>query len=228
MTGREVRIPPVDRPPGAYRRGVVGLGTSQLGLFGGGSLAFDPTFVSAVRTDLDEHSWVEHVPGWLQGSEDLLARLAAVDGWEQRERWMFDRMVDEPRLTIDFPDIADAPEPYLRTVADALSARYGVAYDGLWINLYRDERDSTGWHGDPALRRSGTAIVPVLSLGATRRFLLRPKDGGPSHVMTPAGGDLIVMGGRCQVEWRHCVPKRTAHTGARISVNFQSRAQDRR
>ena len=67
--------------------------------------------------------------------------------------------------------------------------------------------------------------MPVLSLGATRRFLLKPREGGRSIVLVPAGGDLIVMGGRCQRDWQHCVPKQTSPTGARISVNYSSRAQ---
>jgi alkylated DNA repair dioxygenase AlkB len=67
--------------------------------------------------------------------------------------------------------------------------------------------------------------VPVLSLGATRRFLIRPESGGPSTVFTPASGDLIVMGGRCQRDWRHCVPKQKSPAGPRSSLNFNSRRQ---
>jgi alkylated DNA repair dioxygenase AlkB len=91
-----------------------------------------------------------------------------------------------------------------------------------WLNLYRDQQDSTGWHGDwPSCRRA-SCVVPVLSLGATRRFLLKPRTGGRSVILTPRGGDLVVMGGRCQQDWRHCVPKQTTPAGIRISVNFQS------
>jgi alkylated DNA repair dioxygenase AlkB len=138
---------------------------------------------------------------------------------------MVNRMVVEPRLTAEYTDLAGAPHPILRAAADALSERYGVPYDGLWLNYYRDHRDSTGWHGDwPTCKRS-ICTVPVLSLGATRRFLVKPRDGGRSTVLTPASGDLIVMGGRCQRDWRHSVPKQTAPAGPRISVNFSSRIQ---
>jgi hypothetical protein len=43
---------------------------------------------------------------------------------------------------------------------------YGVVYRSLWINLYRDNRDSTGWRGDLIGRVRERSIVPVLSLGA--------------------------------------------------------------
>jgi alkylated DNA repair dioxygenase AlkB len=32
---------------------------------------------------------------------------------------------------------------------------------------------------------------------------------------------LIVMGGRCQVDWRHAVPKQATASGPRISINFK-------
>jgi alkylated DNA repair dioxygenase AlkB len=187
--------------------------------------AFDPTFGTALRVPLDATSWVEHVPGWLAEDDKLLAALLALPGWEQRDRWIADQLRTEPRLTAEYPDVADAPEPLLREAAALLSERYGVPYDGLWLNFYRDHRDSTGWHGDWATCRREHCVVPVLSLGATRRFLVKPRQGGRSVVFTPESGDLIVMGGRCQRDWRHCVPKQTAPAAARISVNFSSRWQ---
>jgi len=63
----------------------------------------------------------------------------------------------------------------------------------------------------------------VLSLGAARRFLIRPADGGKSLSLTAAAGDLIVMGGRSQRDWRHCVPKQSTPSGPRISINFAPR-----
>jgi alkylated DNA repair dioxygenase AlkB len=200
--------------------------TTQPDLFGAGdALAIDETFASAHRIELDATSWVEHVPGWLAGNEELLARLLATAGWEQRERRIIDRMMVEPRLTAEYPDVAAAPEAMLRTITAVLSRHYGVPYDGLWLNYYRDHRDSTGWHGDWATCKRPICVVPVLSLGASRRFLLKPRKGGRSIGLTPAGGDLVVMGGRCQRDWRHCVPKQQKAAGPRISVNFSSRLQ---
>ena len=198
---------------------------AQLGLFARGEPAIGTRFAGARRVALDRTSWVEHVPGWLAPSGALFESLLAAAAWEQRDRWMFERMVREPRLTAEFPDLSAVPLPLLREIGAALSRHYGVPYDGLWVNLYRDERDSTSWHGDRPSCKRDECIVPVLSLGATRRFLIRPRDGGKSTVFQPAGGDLIVMGGRCQKDWLHAVPKQTQPAGARISVNFQSTLQ---
>jgi hypothetical protein len=114
---------------------------TQLGLFANGSFdgslngspALDRSFATAQRTQLDETSWVEHVPGWLSGSDELFRALLADAGWEQRDRWMINRVVQEPRLTAEYTEMADAPHPFLRTMAEALSAHYGVPYDGLWL-----------------------------------------------------------------------------------------------
>ena len=182
------------------------------------------SFGAATDHRLDERSWITHVPGFLTGHWRLLDDLSRLDVWEQRQRWMFDRMVDEPRLTGEYVDLTVAPA-LLARLAATLGERFGVPYDRVWMNWYRDHRDGTGWHADRPAHKAPTAIVPVLTLGAPRRFLVRPSGGGPSTVFTPAGGDLIVMQGRCQRDWQHCVPKQKAASGPRMSLNFSSVTQ---
>lgn len=182
------------------------------------------SFGAATDHRLDERSWITHVPGFLTGHWRLLDDLSRLDVWEQRQRWMFDRMVDEPRLTGEYVDLTVAPA-LLARLAATLGERFGVPYDRVWMNWYRDHRDGTGWHADRPAHKAPTAIVPVLTLGAPRRFLVRPSGGGPSTVFTPAGGDLIVMRGRCQRDWQHCVPKQKAASGPRMSLNFSSVTQ---
>jgi alkylated DNA repair dioxygenase AlkB len=194
---------------------------------GGGEIAPDPAFSSARRTPLDAGSWLECVPGWLSGADVVFERLAVAVPWKEHYRRLFDRTFLEPRLTAEYREIRDAPAP-LPELAAVLSRRYHVRYDSVWLNLYRDGRDGTGWHRDRFSCRRPDCIVPVLSLGAARRFLLKPRSGGRSHVFLPRSGDLIVMGGRCQQDWLHGVPKTPGTFESRISVNFQSSHQARR
>jgi alkylated DNA repair dioxygenase AlkB len=193
----------------------------------GGEISVDATFGTATRTALDACSWVEVVPAWLSGADSLFERLATAVPWREHYRRLFERTFLEPRLTAEYRDVRDAPEP-VAAMAGVLSAHYDVRYDSVWLNLYRDGRDSTGWHRDRFSCRRPECIVPVLSLGAARRFLLKPRGGGSSVGFLPRSGDLIVMGGRCQQEWVHCVPKTPGTSEPRISVNFQSSAQARR
>jgi alkylated DNA repair dioxygenase AlkB len=181
-------------------------------------------FDSATDHHLDEHSWITHVHGLVDGDSALLREIGALPGWEQRSRWMYDRTVLEPRLTNEIHDIAAAPA-FLVALTDALSEFCGVPYDSLWLNRYRDHHDSTSWHADRPANQPDTAVVPVVSLGETRRFLIRPANGGSSVAFTPAGGDVIIMRGRCQRDWQHCVPKQKGPAGDRISVNFNSSTQ---
>jgi alkylated DNA repair dioxygenase AlkB len=182
-------------------------------------------FRSAKRQALDAHSWIEVVPGWMSGSRTLLDRLVTSVAWEQRDRRMFERVFREPRLTGEYRDVREAPEKVLVDACQALSKHYGVRYDGLWMNFYRDGQDSTSWHRDTISRHCSETIVPVLTLGATRRFLIKPRAGGKSMVFRPASGDLIVMGGRAQTDWVHSVPKESDVGERRMSINFQSSAQ---
>jgi len=188
-------------------------------------LELDRAFTTAKRTALDAGSWVELVPVWLRGAELLLELLAAAVPWQQHYRRMFDQTFLEPRLTAQYQSLRNLPHRALFDAASALSDHYGVKYDNLWLNLYRNGRDSTSWHRDRFSCRKPECIVPVLTLGAARRFLLKPRDGGSSVGFEPHSGDLVVMGGRCQEDWVHCVPKGDPAIGMRISINFQSSGQ---
>jgi hypothetical protein len=76
----------------------------QASLYASGKPAVVGSFARAVRRPLDDTSWVEVVPGWLSGWESLLIRLVASVPFEQRRRWMYNRLVDEPRLTAEYAD----------------------------------------------------------------------------------------------------------------------------
>jgi alkylated DNA repair dioxygenase AlkB len=187
---------------------------------GGMNVAVDETFATAARIQLDDASWVEHVQGWLAGDGELMEALMKQASWEQRSRWMYTQLVTEPRLTAEYPVIADAPQAVLHYLTEVLSAHYGRPYARLWMNWYRDNHDGTGWHADRPANKQDEAVIPVLSLGATRRFLIRPEGGGPSTSIVTHGGDLVVMGGRCQKDYQHSVPKQKQYAGARLSLNF--------
>ena len=157
------------------------------------------------------------LPGWVSGADELFAQLLEAAPWSSHERPMYDRTVVEPRLTTrEWTD----PPPPLPAMADALTRHYGCDLSTTSANLYRDGRDSVAWHGDRVGRRRSQTVVAIVSLGAPRRFLLRPTGGGRSIRLTPGHGDLLVLGGTCQRTWQHSVPK-CAGAGPRISVMFR-------
>jgi alkylated DNA repair dioxygenase AlkB len=173
------------------------------------------------RHDLDHGAWVDEVRGWVRGADELFARLLDLTPWRQKERWMYERRLPEPRLTHRWKlREEDPPLPILAEMAKALSARYDVAFTQVGANLYRDGSDSVAWHGDRVARELDEATVALVSLGSPRPFKLRPKGGGRSVGFVPDRGDLLVMGGSCQRTWDHAVPK-VKSAGPRMSIQFR-------
>jgi alkylated DNA repair dioxygenase AlkB len=196
----------------------------QPSLFDGGPPVLDVSYAGLRRIPLDERSWVDLCPGWLAGSDGVFAELAQEARWQQRTVHMYDRQVLEPRLTAGWStDAGDGDAPaVLRSMAAALAARYGVGFDRIWVNLYRDGADSVAWHGDRNRLVMTRPLVATVALGARRRFLLRRRGTTTTtHRLEPGHGDLVVMGGRCQSEWEHTVPKTTQKVGPRMSVTIR-------
>jgi len=120
------------------------------------------------------------------------------------------------------------PHPALDDARRALDEHYaqelGEPFRTAGLCLYRDGRDSVAWHGD-TIGRGAThdTMVAIISVGAPRALLLRPRGGGRTLRHDLGHGDLVVLGGSCQRTWEHAVPKSARATGPRISVQFRPR-----
>jgi alkylated DNA repair dioxygenase AlkB len=185
--------------------------------------AFDASFSGTRRVALDDTAWVDHVDGWVVGADALFERVVADAPWEHRTVRMYDRMVDEPRLTAWYEKTLDDHEvPTLfGAMADALSQRYRRAFDGVGAALYRDGHDSVAWHSDRVDPTLVEPLVAIVSLGSARTLRMRPKrKGGATRPFPLLPGDLFVMGGTVQATWEHAVPK-VAIAGARVSLQFR-------
>ncbi|HEY0486053.1 MAG TPA: alpha-ketoglutarate-dependent dioxygenase AlkB [Mycobacteriales bacterium] len=180
------------------------------------------------RTVLTRGAWIDVLPGWLSGADALFARLATAVPWRAERRPMYDRVVAVPRLLSFYPEGAPLPDPVLAEARAALNAHYaaelGEPFRTAGLCHYRDGRDSVAWHGD-TIGRGGTedTMVAILSVGAPRPLLLRPRGGGDSLRYALGHGDLIVMGGSCQRTWEHAIPKTVRPVGPRISIQFRPR-----
>ena len=178
------------------------------------------------RVPLARGAWVDLRPGWLAGSGAVFGALVETVPWRAERRHMYDRVVDVPRLLCFYGEDAPLPHPALTAARNALSAHYraelGEPFRTAGLCLYRDGRDSVAWHGDTIGRGSREdTMVAILSLGAPRALLLRPRGGGASLRYEIGHGDLLVMGGSCQRTWEHAVPKTARAVGPRISVQFR-------
>jgi alkylated DNA repair dioxygenase AlkB len=195
--------------------------SAQLDLFGRGAPAFDPTFGGLKRIELASDAWLELVPHWLVGHQALFDELVRDTRFRSEQRLMYERLVEVPRLYAVLGD--DGPVPQIvQAMQSALSTRYGEPFTRISLGYYRDGRDSVAFHGDYIARTLPRALVATVSIGAPRRFLMRPTGGGRSLAFDLGRGDLFVMGGSCQRTWQHAIPKsRTVGDRARIAIMFR-------
>ncbi len=164
-------------------------------------------------------------------ADALLADLKARAPWKQ-EISQFGRPF--PRLTAYHADpgvtyrysgvehqAAPWPDflvPIRRRVEEAAAA----PFNSLLLNYYRDGSDSIGYHSDDEPELGLNPIVPSLSLGATRRFVLRHTRTREKLTFDLTHGSLLLMAGTTQHHWQHAVPKTSAAVGERINLTFRN------
>jgi alkylated DNA repair dioxygenase AlkB len=178
------------------------------------------------RVWLDPTSWVDVVPGWLGDAAGLYERLSTAAPWRQGRMWRYERWVAEPRLTSPSPPDG---HPVALQLADArrrLVKSYRVPFDRGSLSWYRDGRHSVAFHRDTEMRYLDDTVVAILTLGGPRAFHIKATNERSASVVTldlaPADGDLLVLGGRCQADWLHALPKsRALDTPGRMSVQWR-------
>lgn len=190
--------------------------------------ALTPLAGRVARHHLSDGAWVDHLPGWVSGSDEVLEVLLGDIGWREDRRQMYEREVAVPRLLRWYGAGETLPHPLLTEARTALDVHYraelGEPFVSAGMCLYRDGRDSVAWHGDRLGRgRALDTMVAIVSFGSPRPLLLRPVGGGESLRFPLGHGDLVVMGGSCQRTWEHCVPKTGKPVGPRVSVQFRPR-----
>jgi len=188
-----------------------------------------------LRIPLALGAWLDHDPGWLSPDEadTVLAALRNEMAWEQREIVLFGRRILQPRLIAWAGDLGyrysgqtlepRACTPTLRGLLGRVSTRCGVAFNHVLANRYRTGDDSMGLHADDEPELGPDPVVAIVSLGATRRLVIRPRrrqDRG-RHDRELGHGALLVMGGTCQRHYVHGLPRQTRIEGERISLTFR-------
>ena len=184
------------------------------------------------RIRLDEHSWVDIGRGWMAGAEELYDHLLHQVAWQPRRMYRYDHYVDERRLGAGWGRDRGQPLPHpvLAEATRLLQGTYGVTFDGFVMIQYRDGDDGQGFHRDTDMRWLDATLIAILSLGAQRPWLLRPRAGrsleaplkGATHDLAPASGDLLVMGGRSQADWEHSVAYQPGRRiGPRLSIQWR-------
>ena len=149
--------------------------------------------------------------------------LRAGAAWTQSRRPMYNRIVDVPRLLAGYPvDALPGGLPLARMLA-CVQVKVPAPFTGIGMNLYRDGNDSVAMHGDKLHQLAEGHPIALLSLGATRRMLIRARAGRRERIAIDlAPGSLLCMSHAMQSTHEHGIPK-TRHAEPRISVVFRVR-----
>lgn len=175
-------------------------------------------------------------PRWLaEGPADaLLASLRVGIQWETHRIRLFGRELDSPRLSCWIGDEGTAyaysgtrfqPHPWpaaLLPIRQRLADELDGAFNSVLANRYRDGRDCMGWHSDNESALGPQPLIASLSLGTTRRFVLKHRHE-PSRKLELElpHGSLLVMAGDTQRNYRHALPRTAKPLGERINLTFR-------
>lgn len=174
-------------------------------------------------------------PGFVPaaGRAALFEALRAEIPWETHVVRIFGREIASPRLScwIGDPDTRYvysgtrfAPHPWtprLAALRERIAAATDAPYNSVLANLYRDGRDGMGFHADDEPELGDAPVIASLSLGATRRFVLKRRRGTGRFELALGDGALLVMRGATQRHWNHALPKTSKPVGPRINLTFR-------
>ena len=154
----------------------------------------------------------------------LFAWTLAHAPWTNETMWMYDHVVDVPRLVARYG--ADALPPPIAGARDRIERLLGVRFTTVGLNYYRNGRDSVAWHNDHLDDMPPEPTIALLSLGATREMQVRTKRRPRiTHALDLEAGSLLVMSGRSQEYWEHTIAKTARAVDARISIAFRPRVR---
>lgn len=172
-------------------------------------------------------AFVAEAPGWY-------AALMREVRWEQHWLTLFGRRIAAPRLSAWYAEpgcsyrysglsLAAQPfTPVLAQIRARTEALAGHGFNSVLLNLYRDGADGMSWHSDDEPELGPAPLIASVSLGATRRFLLRRRDAHPVRVgLDLVDGSLLLMEPPLQRHWQHSVPKTRRATGPRINLTWR-------
>lgn len=180
----------------------------------------------------DANMWFESA--FLDATEAAACfeRLRTGLPWRQEEIQMFGKVHPVPRLSCWLGDDGRAytysgirHEPVPWGPADPLRRRIEAAtgsnFNSALANLYRSGADTVGWHADDEPELGRCPAIASLSLGGTRRFVLRHKHTRQKVELELTAGSLLFMSGLTQQCWEHSVPRTKRSVAPRINLTLR-------
>ena len=154
--------------------------------------------------------------------------------WRQDPIKVFGKTYDQPRLTAlhanntnpySYSGITMYPNkmtPELIEIYNRITLITSVKFTSVLLNLYRDGKDSNGWHADNEKELGVSPQIASFSLGASRFFHFKHrKIKTERHKIELHHGSLLLMEGPMQANWLHQIPKTKKPLSPRINLTFR-------
>ncbi|MUH38054.1 alpha-ketoglutarate-dependent dioxygenase AlkB [Zobellia amurskyensis] len=153
--------------------------------------------------------------------------------WQQDDITVFGKTYAQPRLTAlygnngkpySYSKLVMVPHtftPQLLNIKEKVETIAGVSFTTCLLNLYRNGKDSNGWHADNEKELGKNPIIASVTLGQERFFHLKHRtDKSLKQKILLEHGSLLLMKGATQEHWLHQVPKTTKIVDERINLTF--------
>jgi len=110
----------------------------------------------------------------------------------------------------------------LKTIVENIT---GTLFNSCLLNLYHTGDEGMAWHSDDEKSLGKDSTIGSLSFGAERKFSLKHKQTKQATSVLLESGSLLVMSGKTQSNWLHCLPKTKKVTTPRINLTFRTMVQ---
>jgi len=179
---------------------------------------------------------ISYYPNFLdiEKADSYFNRLRQEIPWQQDDIKVFGKIYAQPRLTAlfgnngkpySYSNITMHPYTFsgeLLEIKKKIETKTNLVFTTCLVNLYRDGKDSNGWHADNEKELGQNPIIASLTLGQERFFHLKHKtDKELKQKILLQHGSLLLMKGSTQHNWLHQIPKTAKPIGERINLTFR-------
>lgn len=112
--------------------------------------------------------------------------------------------------------------PELLTLKQRVESTVQTQFNSCLLNLYQTGNQGMTWHSDDEDALGKDTVIASLSLGATRKFVLKHKRDQRKVELNLPHAHLIVMRGETQQHWLHAIMKTTKVSEPRINLTFRT------
>ena len=167
-------------------------------------------------------------------TKTIFEELYLQTSWQQDNITVFGKTYAQPRLTALFSNNSQTYSysgikmhpnmitPQLISIQQKISKVCNYDFNSVLLNLYRDGKDSNGWHSDNEKELGENPVIASVSFGASRFFHMKHKSIKELFLKIPlTRGSLMIMEGTTQKYWLHKIAKTARPVESRINLTFR-------